>query len=125
MNLKKLHEEFIEKANRPMTFGTLPVKAKEPEAPVIAVERWRDVDGTLMKTYHFRRNGDRELFVSGLFDYEKEVKHNALIVIQNDKVALRLKTHDIDRVTEIDKEYAKFADSLFKDIVHTPRFEAE
>jgi pterin-4a-carbinolamine dehydratase len=108
-----------------MTFGTLPVQAKEAEAPVIAVERWHDVDGTLMKTYHFRRDGDRDLFVNGLFEHENEVKHNALIIIQGDKVALRLKTHNIDRVTELDREYARFADSLFKDVVYSPSYGAE
>jgi pterin-4a-carbinolamine dehydratase len=119
MNLKKLHESFIEKANRPMSFGKLPVEPKQQEVPVIAVERWREVDGKLLKTYHFRREGDRDTFLLGLLDYEKQVKHNALIVIQGDKVAVRLMTHDTDRISELDKEYAQYADIIYKDVVYS------
>lgn len=125
MNLKKLHEEFIERANRPMTFGALPVEPVEAEAPIIAVDRWREHDGMLIKTYQFRREGDRDSFLFGLIDYEKQVQHNATIVVQADKVGLRLKTHDVDRVTELDKEYARFADVLFKDVVYSPGYGTE
>jgi pterin-4a-carbinolamine dehydratase len=120
MSLKQLHREFIEKANRPMTFGALPVEPREAEAPVLAVERWRQVDGALTKRYMFRRDGDRDRFLMGLLDYEREVRHNATIVIESDTVTLRVVTHDVDRVTELDREYARFADVLFKDVVYSP-----
>lgn len=120
MNLKKLHEAFIEKANRPMTFGALPVEPKEAETPVLAVERWREVDGTLVKKYMFRREGDRDRFLMGLLDYEREVKHNATIVVRADTVTLRVVTHDVDRVTELDREYASYCDLLYRDITYAP-----
>lgn len=120
MNLKKLHREFIEKANRPMTFGALPVEPKQQEVPVLAVERWRSVGGSLVKSYTFRREGDRDRFVLGLLDYEAQVKHNAVITIDGDKVSLSVSTHDVDRVTEIDKEYASYCDLLFRDVVYDP-----
>jgi pterin-4a-carbinolamine dehydratase len=120
MNLKKLHEAFIEKANRPMTFGALPIAAKEPEAPIMATNRWRDVDGALVKQYMFRRAGDRDRFMMGLLDYEREVQHHATIVIDADTVTLKIITHDVDRATELDREYARFADVLFRDVVYDP-----
>lgn len=120
MNLKKLHEAFIEKANRPMSFGALPIEAKEVEAPLMAVNRWREVDNTLVKTYQFRRDGDRDLFVIGLLNHEKQVGHNAVITIVSDKVSLRLTTHDVDRITELDKEYASYCDVLYRDVVYDP-----
>lgn len=122
MSLKALHREFIEKANRPMSFGALPIDPKEAEAPLMAVDRWREHENTLLKTYQFRREGDRDKFLMGLLEYEREVGHNALIVIQADKVALKLSTHDVDRITELDKEYARFADVLFKDVVYCPDY---
>lgn len=125
MNLKKLHEAFIEKANRPMSFGALPVDPKEPEVPLMAVERWREVDGCLVKKYQFRREGDRDTFLMTLLQYEKEVKHNAVIMIDGDVIALKLTTHDVDRVTELDKEYARFADASFKDVVYSPGYGTE
>ena len=123
--LKQLHREFIEKANRPMTFGALPVEPKEAEAPLFPVERWREVDHVLVKTYQFRRDGDRDRFLMGLLEYERQVQHNATLVVQADRVGLRLTTHDIDRVTELDKEYARFADVLFKDVVYDPEHGTE
>lgn len=125
MNLKKLHEEFIEKANRPMSFGALPVEPKEAEAPLMAVDRWREANGSLVKQYRFRRDGDRDLFLMSLLEYEREVKHNAVIVVEADTVSLKLTTHDVDRVTELDKEYARFADASFRDVVYSPQHGTE
>lgn len=119
MNLKQLHREFIEKANRPMTFGKLPVDPKEVETPVLAVERWRIVEGALVKEYRFRRMEDRDGFVMTMLSYEHEVQHHAVIVIDGDRVNLRLVTRDVDRVTELDKEYAKYADVTFRELVYS------
>ncbi len=113
-------KEYIEKANRPMDFGALPIEPQEAEAPLIASDRWKQVENALVKKFQFRRPGDRDKFVFGILEYEKEVGHNALIVIEADKVLLKLHTHDVDRVTELDKEYARFADVLFKDVVYQP-----
>lgn len=122
MNLKQVLSEYIERANRPMDFGALPIEPKEAESPVIAVERWKQIDNALVKKFQFRRDGDRDKFVFGLLDYEKQVGHNGLIVIEADKVLLKLHTHDVDRITELDKEYARFADILFKDVVYCPEY---
>ena len=120
MTLKNLLREYIEKANRPMDFGALPIEPKEAEVPVIATDRWRKLDGTLVKQFLFRREGDRDRFLFGILDYEAQVKHNALIVIEGDRIALKLRTHDVDQITELDREYARFADVLFKDVVYCP-----
>ena len=121
-NFRNLHEAFIEKANRPMQFGRLPVSASEPDAPVIAVDRWetKGDPACLVKKYSFRRPEDRVRFVDELFTYEEEVNHNAVIIIDGASVCVKLITKTIDQVTELDKEYAKFADSLYYDIVYSP-----
>ena len=120
MNLKKLHEEFIAQANRKMTFGALPVTVSKSETPVIPANRWKTVDGTLYKTYSFRRDGDRDKFVLALFGYENDVKHNAVIVINGNDVSLELTTHDVNRVTELDREYASYCDVVYKEVVYSP-----
>lgn len=125
MNLKKLHEAFIEKANRPMTFGALPIEPIEADVPIMATNRWKKVSNSIVKSYQFRRSGDKDKFVIGLLDYEREVGHNAVIVIEADKVSLKLTTHDVDQVTELDKEYASFADVMFRDVVYDPGYGTE
>ena len=120
--LQALHEEFIEKARRPMSFGRLPINAKEIELPVVPMNKWiKEGDPkALVKTYHFRRKSDRNTFMHELLNYEEEVEHNADITLLEDRITIKIYTKDIKQITEIDKEYANFADKLFKDIITTP-----
>lgn len=120
MKLQSLHEEFIDKARRPMTFGRIPIKPVEGDIAIVATEKWKKVESPtrLRKTYRFRTQQQRNRFVSELFEYEEETKHNATITVEEGQVTLDVRTKDLDQVTEIDKEYAKFADILFKDVVY-------
>lgn len=120
MSLKQLHREFIDHANRSMRFGALPVEPTEPEVPVIAVSRWKNQGNVLVKPFQFRRDGDRDRFLLQLLGYERKVGHHATIIIEEDRIIVRVSTHDVDRITELDKEYAKFADVLFRDVVYSP-----
>lgn len=125
MKLQQLHEQFIEKAQRPMRFGALPIDAKEPEAPILPMDRWHEAAGALYKTYQFRRLEDRNAFVMYLLSYETSAGHNADIRIDHDNVSLRLQTKDLGKPTEIDKEYARYADVLFRELVYSPRYADE
>ena len=120
VNLRKLHEAFIEKAQRPMSLGRLPVQAKESEQPIIASERWHNVNGKLVKRFAFRERRLRDAFVNALFEYELTVQHQADMFISGDEVRLCVFTRHIDHITELDREYARFADASFKDVVYSP-----
>lgn len=115
----RLREQFIDQSNRAMDFGALPVSPKRSETPIIPVDRWLEHNGSLCKTYRFRRTHDRDSFVMQLLAYEAAAKHNAEILINEDKVSLRLRTRDVNMTTELDKEYARYADVLFKDLVYS------
>jgi pterin-4a-carbinolamine dehydratase len=117
--LQQLHEQFIEMANRPMTLGALPITPRDSEVPVIAIDRWKESGGALYKTYRFRRMSDRSRFVMGLLAYEAGCEHCADITIKHDTVSLKLQTQDIGKPTELDKEYARYADVLFRDLVYS------
>lgn len=114
-----LHEQFIEKANRPMDLGRLPITAREAQTPILPTERWRNIDGSLVKKYIFRRPEDRDTFVMSLLGYERETQHNAEITINEEGVTIRVYTKDLEKVTELDKEYARFADALHRDVVYS------
>jgi pterin-4a-carbinolamine dehydratase len=126
-HLKRLHESFIDKARRPMSFGKLPIAPLASGAAIIPVDRWETVDSPkrLHKAYKFISNELRNAFVEGLFDYEKKVGHNAKLVVEEYKVTLDVYTKDIDQITELDKEYTQYADVLFKDIVYNAAVENE
>jgi len=122
VKLSRLHEEFIDKARRPMSFGRLPISPLEGDVAIIPVEKWTKVDSPLRlrKTYKFLSSSARNRFVEGLFEYEDRTNHNAMITVDEGQVTLDIRTKDVDQITELDKEYAKFADVLFKDVVYSP-----
>lgn len=115
----RLHEDFIERARKPMDFGQLPVKPVQKDVPVIASSKWIARDKKLSKIFRFRDLGERNLFVKLLLDHEHEVQHSANLVIDEDYVDVCVWTRDINSITEIDKEYAKHADSLYKEVLYS------
>lgn len=119
-HLKKLHESFIDKARRPMSFGKLPIEPLSSGAAIIPVEKWKIVESPkrLTKSFKFISNEMRNAFVKGLFEYETKVGHNAKITIEEYKIVLDVYTKDVDQITELDEEYAAYADILFKDIAY-------
>lgn len=96
-----------------------PIKAKEPEVPVLPMNRWREAGGAMYKTYEFRRMPDRNNFVMQLLAYESTTEHNAEIRIEENRVDLKIQTKDLGKVTELDKEYARYADVLFRSLVYS------
>lgn len=119
-NLMELHKEFIDAARMPGRLANrLPVNVGDREVPVIPSSRWRVHEGTLIKTFSFRRQEDRRLFVRAFLDHEDNVGHHSVMFINNNNIEIRLTTHDLGKVTELDKEMAAFADVLYKDIVYS------
>jgi pterin-4a-carbinolamine dehydratase len=119
MKISDLHEEFIRKANRKMSFGALPVKPIAGEVPVVAVNKWHRVNGCLRKEFVFQKSSLRSDFIRKLMDYEDEVGHHATIVIEEDRVVLELVTKaGAGHITELDKEYGREADLIFREVVY-------
>jgi pterin-4a-carbinolamine dehydratase len=120
MKLKTIHENYIQSSKRPMSFGRLPVEPKNIELPVIPMDKWvkKNDPKRLVKTFRFRRSGDRSLMIKLLLDYEEQMQHNADMVVKEETLQLELFTKNIETITELDLEYAKYADEVFKDIVY-------
>ena len=123
MNLKKLHREFIENAYKSTIPNTLPINAKIVNTPIIPTSKWRKENGVLIKHFTFSKVIIRNKFVESLLQYEAELQHQAQIVISEDNVEIRLITKDINKITELDKEYAKHADLLFRDLAYNNFYE--
>lgn len=102
-----------------MSFGSLPVTPTGTEVPLVPVNKWVKSDGVMTKTYQFRLPEQRNAFVKQLLDHELEVQHSAVMTVEEETVTLKLQTKDVRQVTELDKEYGKWADALFKDVVMT------
>lgn len=119
MNLKRLHEEFIEISRRPMQLGRNPISPKSVGLPIVVMNKWETQGNPrrLTKIYRFRRMSDRTIFVNELLEYEEKVKHNADIFLSEDIVKVELMTRDVQQITELDKEYARFSDEIYKEII--------
>lgn len=118
-SLRRLHEEFLDKARRPMDLGHLPVMPRGRDVPVVATNRWEKTDNSLIKTYKFISNELRNDFVRQLLIHEERAGHHATMTIQHETVTLTLQTHNLEQVTELDKEFSKAADELYKDVVYS------
>lgn len=118
--LSHLHEGFIEQANRPMDLGSTAIKAHRPVPVIIPVERWVETPAGLTKKFIFRRPEDRTRFVADLMEYEEQVQHHAEMTLREGEVTLVLLTKNVEKVTESDKEAARFADAVYKDICYLP-----
>lgn len=99
----------------------IPIKPRHREQPIEPVRRWvkRTDPVALMKEFEFRSDDDKHEFIISLLGYEENRQHKATMVIRPSSVTLFLTTQDIDEITELDKEYAAYADVLFKDIVYS------
>ena len=118
-NLSFLHEEFIDKARRRMTFGNLPINPQGKDVPIVAVNRWNKSNKSLIKTYDFISKDLRNDFIRQVLIHEELVGHYTTMTIQGDSVTLTLQTQDVEQITELDKEFAKAVDEIFKDVVYS------
>jgi len=55
-------------------------------------------------------------FVLNLLKHQETSGHHADIYIQHRSISIEVFTHDVNTVTELDLEFAKFCDDLFVDI---------
>jgi len=70
----------------------------------------------LSRSYEFNNLQQRSLFIEELMAAEESSGHHAKITISGKMVTVEIWTHDIDKVTELDKEYASNCDVMFDDI---------
>lgn len=100
--------------------GKMPISAKKANIPIIATERWvKTSNNELRKKYLFKSFNEKRSFIIQILDYEMQTQHPTNIVSYEDCVILILQTKDVEDVTDIDKEFAKYADIIFKDIVYS------
>ena len=63
------------------------------------------------------KNHERFLnFLILLLQYENEIKHNAKIIIGYPEVILQVWTHNLESITDTDREYCKEVDSILKEL---------
>ena len=69
------------------------------------------------KKFKFTSRDRLTSFLNEVLVYEDEVRHHGEIRIKNDEVSISVYTHDVDRITELDKEYVRSVDNIYKDVL--------
>jgi pterin-4a-carbinolamine dehydratase len=124
MKLIDIHKNFIKTSSRSIVENFLPIKAVKPaEIPVFAIEKWKNENGLLVKKFIFENLDDRNRFLNSILNYEMNNGHHANITIEKNSVILRLITKDVGKITELDKEYSSYADTIRKDIAYNSKDE--
>lgn len=102
--------------NTTLQSSKLNVKPAQPA--IVPVNRWRAVDHCLVKEYEFQDIKMRNKFVLSLMNYEATTFHHADLTIHAGIVAISVTTENLGEITEADREYAAYADVVFKEIVY-------
>lgn len=118
MKLLELHKEFIYRAKKPIISNDLPIVVSNADHPIIAIEKWKASDQALQKKFIFESYEDRNLFLNSIFEHEEEVGHHATISINDLDVNISLSTKDVNKVTELDKEFARYLDISRRDLAY-------
>ena len=98
-------------------FG-LTLSSKMPVTP--KSNEWTEDRGQrcLTRKYSFDSHDRMCDFIKELLDYEVETGHYAKLECEYPAVTVRVKTHDVDDITELDKEYASHCDQVYDDVKH-------
>jgi pterin-4a-carbinolamine dehydratase len=117
-DLSTLMREFLEPAVEAQPeisiFGSaialVPIQAQQ--------DTWEVVDSPkrLIKDFEFSEFTRMVDFLSELLEYQEEVNHHAKIITDYRTVRIESYTHDVDDVTELDKELANTADMIYRDV---------
>ena len=69
------------------------------------------------RTYTFQDRKRLYDFVNDLLMFEDNFGHHGAHRIEGKEVTVEVYTHEINRITELDQEYIKAADMIFRDVL--------
>lgn len=72
----------------------------------------------LTRRYDFKDHNRMSDFIHELLHYESETGHYGRIECDFPAVTINVKTHDLDSITEVDRDYAAQCDRIYDDVGH-------
>jgi 4a-hydroxytetrahydrobiopterin dehydratase len=89
------------------------LSAQEIEAGLAQLPLWRLEGQEIVRTLEFPGFKQAIAYVNGVADQAEKVDHHPDILVQYNKVTLRLSTHDAGGISSRDFSFARAADELF------------
>ncbi len=112
--MREFLEPAVEAAPELSIFGKVnllvPIQAQQ--------DTWEVVESPnrLLKDFEFSAYDQMQNFLLELMQYQEEVNHHSKITVDYRTVRVESYTHDVDDVTELDKELAAMADMIYRDV---------
>lgn len=90
----------------------------EEELPLSPTKsKWQTSDEMLSRTYQIDNRKHFSYFVNNILDHANKLGHDPILKLNYPDIAIKLQTHNVGEVTEIDIEYSKFIDEVYEDIM--------
>jgi len=70
----------------------------------------------LVKSFQFKHHKILKAFLNELIDYQEKLGHHPKIIVEGNIVTIESYTHNVEEITELDLELAKFADLVYQDV---------
>ena len=84
----------------------------------------KDSPERIQRSYTFQSRDNALFFLNELLKMEDTLGHHAAILISENRVTVQLRTKVVDRVTDLDIEYARHADEIYDDAAYIATPEA-
>ncbi len=120
--LKELMQDYKDRAfssTLPSNTPIAPFNRRTEKFPVFPVARWNDVDSKLRKRFTFIGAETLMRFVNEVIEYSEELNHHSVITISKRTVDITVWTRNLSIITEIDREFARHVDEIYKDVIHS------
>ncbi len=118
MKLSKLMTEYFEASPSSHAWEdkTFKISLQLPVSPF--KDEWEIVasPNRLMRDYEFSNPQQMQSFINEILEYQESVYHHAKMTVEHLKVRIEVWTHDVDDVTEVDKEFAVMSDRIYEDV---------
>lgn len=88
------------------------LEADDLSAALKKCPEWEYEKKALTRTIEFEEFNDAIDFVNDLAEIAEEAQHHPEIIIRHTRISLKLTTHDLGGVTELDIELAQRVDNL-------------
>ncbi len=86
--------------------------------PAMWVQKRRQ-DEKLKEKFDFDDASIMRRFVTEVLSFQEDANHHGSLLIENDSIRVEVWTHDVNDVTELDREYAAELSDIYGDVMGT------
>ena len=117
MNVSALMNGYFKEDARPKK---MLVETLQPSVPIVvpSEKKWEMLERpeVLQRLFRFSQPQDMLFFVEDVIQLQEQMNHHGRILIDHLQVLIQISTKVLDRVTDLDVEYANKVDEIYADV---------